>query len=325
MYRIPYQIKLLLVIIPLSLFILGLIYVRNSGLYFLKSVDPEYGYLLNGAALACFKFDLQFITNPGIPVHFITAIVIGIVHLFRPELPLLDDVVVNPEFYIRAILYTINGINAISLFILGISVFHFTKNAVSAVFLQLMILTNLLTIEATARLMPEALMLAISVCWIIIIFRWLYNYKSNYSLIFGFLISLSVTDKLTFLPYFFLPLILLENWRERMKFLIYGIIFFIILGYPLVLNHHFFSDWVIGIIGHTGPYGQGDTGFAKADEFFSHLMALIRYTPFLFWGFIILLSVSIVYKIKANFPIPKVLRLDTVFYSLILEPQVEFS
>src|SRR5512133_412886 len=94
-----------LVIVPLVLLITGLLYIHNSGLYFLRSVDPEYGYLLNGTLLAYFKPDIWFITNPGIPVHLLVATVSPLIHLFRPGQPLMEDVMTNPELYIRSALY----------------------------------------------------------------------------------------------------------------------------------------------------------------------------------------------------------------------------
>src|SRR5512145_749031 len=90
----------ILFVFPAILLAFAFLYIRNSGLYFTGSVDPEYGYLLNGLLMANGKIDIQFITNPGIPIHYIVALVSVIFHLFRPGLSLTDDVLMHPEIYI---------------------------------------------------------------------------------------------------------------------------------------------------------------------------------------------------------------------------------
>ena len=290
-------------ILPVSVLIIGSIYIRNSGFYFLRSVDPEYGYLLGGTMLACFKPDIQFITNPGIPVHFIVALVARLVHIFRPGLSLLDDVLLHPEIYIRASLYAINGLNVIFLFITGLFAYRYTQSIITSLFLQLMPMTNLLMMESLARLIPEALMLIITCCWLMLILPLIFNHGRainyrRYSILFGLLFALGITDKLTYFPYLFIPLLLLPDWKHRMWFGIYSVLFFIILGYPVILNHQFFTDWVISIFTHTGPYGQGDRGFIHIKEFTGHLNVLLDYTRIMITSTVVLFLVSLFYLYK---------------------------
>jgi hypothetical protein len=146
-----------------------------------------------------------------------------VVHFFRPGQPLIDDVLTNPELYIRSTLYTINVLYALGVFLLGYTAYRFTNNLTVSLFLQLIPFTNLITLEALARLMPESLMGIIICCWLMVLIKLLYrkdkplNYH-RYSLVFGILFSIGMADKLTFLPFFLLPLVILPGWKNRLIF-----------------------------------------------------------------------------------------------------------
>jgi hypothetical protein len=121
-----------------------------------------------------------------------------------------------------------------------------------------------------ARMMPEALMTAIVCCWLIILVNILYRDEQvinsgRYSLIFGALFAISLADKLNFMPFFVLPLFVLSGWRNKLKYALYSLVFFMVFAFPVTLNHRIFVSWVSNMATHTGAYG-GDTG-SSIEEF----------------------------------------------------------
>ena len=64
-----------LLILPLVILATGLLHIQYTGLFFLRSVDPEYAYLFNGLILAHFHPDIQYTGHPGIPVQCMVAMV----------------------------------------------------------------------------------------------------------------------------------------------------------------------------------------------------------------------------------------------------------
>ena len=114
--------KLILLIFPLILVLLGTYMKRVIQDYSMFSVDPDYCYLFNGLNLAHHNFPWH-IDHPGTPLQLLSAIVIRLVHLFRNDT--LDmDLFKNPELYINAINYTIIYLQAIVLFFTGLTIFR---------------------------------------------------------------------------------------------------------------------------------------------------------------------------------------------------------
>jgi hypothetical protein len=290
-------------LIPLALFVIGVFYIESTGPFFLRSVDPEYAYLFNGLLLAHFKFDVGFVTNPGTPLQCIVALVLRDLHLFRPGQSLMNDVLQNPEIYIKAILYTVNTINALASFILGYFTYKYTQNIIIALFLQLTPFSHVLTIEVLARMIPESLMNILVCFWLLVIIKMLFqnddkrNYQ-KYSLVFGILFGISLADKLTFLPFFLLPLIILPSWRLKLKYIFSSLFFFLLFAIPVTLNHKIFIRWVKDIFIHTGSYGSGDTGIIKWNEFIHNLSLQISNTHLLIYILILFIVVSFIYFIR---------------------------
>jgi hypothetical protein len=294
----PNRLLWLLFIIPLTLLAIGLLYIRFSGMYFLHCVDPEYAYLFNGSILAQFHPDVQFTGHPGIPLQCLVAAVSHVVHLFRPGQILVVDVLQNPELYIRATLYTVNVINAAVIFFLGLITYRYSRSILSAMFLQLTPFSHVLVMESLGRLIPELIMCIIVCCWLMVLVKLLYTennerHHKRYSLVFGVLFGLSMADKMTFLSYFFLPLLVLPSWKLRLRYAIFSMVSFVVFAFPVVLNHKAFFQWITNIFMHTGAYGGGEMGIIDWHLFIYHLKLLTTNTRFLLVSGITLLLITL--------------------------------
>jgi hypothetical protein len=253
----------LFLLIPLIFIVTTFTYIHNAGLYFSGGVDPEYNYLFNGITLAHLKVHLNAVGHPGTSVQILIALVAWAVHLFRPGQSLWDDVMLHPELYIKATVYTANVINAVFLFQLGIKVYRYTGSLIAALVLQLSPFAFLMTLEVSFRLMPELIMTSIVSCWLILLVKLLYespeksDYK-KYSVLFGLLFGLSLASKLTFLPFFLLPFILVPGVLLKTRYSVISVLSFALFAFPAMLNFHKFTGWVTGIFIHKGPYGSGE-------------------------------------------------------------------
>jgi hypothetical protein len=302
MSRSSYKL-LTLFIFPITLFSVGVLYIMATGPFFLKGVDPEYAYLFNGLLIADLKFNVPYIDHPGTPMQCIIALVIRTLHLFRPGISMVQDVLLNPEVYIRAVLYTVNVLNAMALLLLGYFTFRVSQNLVVALFMQLTPFTHIITLEVMGRMMPEPLMNIVVCGWLILMAGLIYgnpdklNYK-RYSVLFGFLFGISLADKLTFLPFFMLPLFLLPAWKNKLRYLFSSVFFFLVFAFPVALKIAAFKKWVTGIFLHTGNYGSGDPGIIKWNEFADHARLQYENTRVLFWVVAVLLFVTLICIVK---------------------------
>jgi hypothetical protein len=288
---------------PVILFAAGILYLVITGPYFLQSVDPEYSYLLNGLLIADLKLHLSFIFHPGTPVQCIAAILIRIVHIFRPGYTVVQDVMLNPELYIKAILYTIIAMNALALYLMGLRVYKSSLNISVALFLQLTPFTHVLTLEVLRRLMPEPLMNMIVCGWISLIMGLIYTdpIKLNlkrYALLFGLLSGISLADKLTMLPFIIIPLILLRGWRYKLMYVLSSTGSFLLFAFPVTIKINSFYSWVKDIFMHTGSYGTGEKGIIKWNEFTDHLKLQFESTGMLKLVLLILFLVTVIYFLR---------------------------
>ena len=114
-------------IVPALYLFIGFLFNYEHPFYFMHIIDPEYCYLFNGMNLAQYSFKVWHVDHPGTPIQFLTAIVIRTVHLFRNNVPFLEDVMHNSELYTKAVNITIFSITTSLLFFLGITTFKYTK------------------------------------------------------------------------------------------------------------------------------------------------------------------------------------------------------
>lgn len=271
---------LLFALVPVIFLITVCTYIIYAGISYPAGADPEYNYLFNGITLAHLKFHLSSVGHPGTPIQCLIAVSARVVHLFRPG-SLWDDVMLNPELYIKAPIYAANFINAVVLFLLGWRVYRYTNSLVVALALQLTPFAFLMTVEVNYRLMPELIMVSIVSVWIIVIVRLLYENPVNidykkYSTVLAILYGFSLADKLTFLPFFILPFFILPDWKLRLRFVIISVFAFFIFAFPVLNNFHKFTSWVTDIFIHKGAYGSGDPGIIDVPYFINNIKIIIK-------------------------------------------------
>jgi hypothetical protein len=267
----------LVLLIPAFLLLTAQFYRKATGICFLSTVDPEYAYLFNGMLLADLHPDIYYVDHPGTPLMCIIALVSRVVHLFRSDASFVSDVMVNPEVYIHASVVAADIICAMALFLLGWFVLRKTGKILPALLLQTLAFVHTLSLEPLSRLIPESLMTAVVCFWMILLTDVVTSGRERWkrsAILMGSLYGFGVALKLTFLPYLFIPMLVLPRWKYRLYALGMSFLSFLVFAFPVLSHRIHFVNWVKNIVVHTGKYGQGERGFVNPSEFTEHLQLL---------------------------------------------------
>lgn len=300
---------ILLVILPISLFLLGNIVKAYQGNYFFGFLsDPAYMYLINALNLIQLN-PPGHVDNPGTTVQFFGAFVIILIYYLIGKGDLLEDVFLRPELYLFAINQGILILLMIGLFYTGFMVFRFTKNIFKSLFIQLSPFISIICISNFTRVGPEPFLIFTAFYFIILVLAVAYlddleiNY-SNYVIKFGIVSGFGLLTKFNFFPLFIIPIILLAKIKLEKGFLTlflngiakyFGILLttLLVLGFPVLYSYQYLGHWILGLIIRSGRYGQGEPIIVAPSIFFPNLLKIAS-TEFLLLFVIILIGLSLI-------------------------------
>ena len=284
-----------LLIFPLLYFVIATVSKLAFGDYYMRIEDPEYAYLFNGLSLSRLELHLGHIDHPGTPLQLLIAINIWIIQLFKMDHSILENVVSNPELYLRSSFYSVIFINCLAIFFTGLITFK-AHNIITALFIQIIPFSVSRNVIDAERLIPETMQMFTVLALISLIIMYINNDKFRISLkyyiiLFSTIIGFGVSLKINFLPVIFIPLFLIPK-NNRPRYLIYTISAFFVFGFPVLFRLEKFYKWVVSIITHQGGYGVGDKGFTNLPDLF-HNINLLYNDNKLFFTVQLLIIVSI--------------------------------
>jgi hypothetical protein len=288
-----------LILLPIIFIYTAFISRGQISLFYSYCVDPAYAYLFNGLNLAHLKLPVH-IDHPGTPLQIFSAIVIRIVHIFRPGNSLDSDVFTNPELYLDSIRISLYFLHATALFILGFFVYKSTWNILLSLFLQLTPFVSFSILSILNGIGIENMVLFSTLCFLLVVFLFL-NKQDNenkifdkYLILFSLIIGFGTASKITFAPMIFIPLFLLPGITKKAVFLILSIISFGIFAFPIFNQWVYFRDWIENLFIHSGQYGYGKANFIDTEQFISNLKIIFTTdTLFPIIYFIIIISCAI--------------------------------
>lgn len=297
---LPYQ-KILLIILPLLYFIAGSYFRNLLGNLSLRSCDPEYIYFMSGLTLSDGAIKLGHFDNPGTPLQILVALVFKLMYFFRlPATPYVEDVLLHPDLYLSVTSLFLAAITAGLIFYAGYKVFQSTKSIFYAVLVQTAPFLPVIWYDLIGRVAPELMMpfpvMLLTVLLIHIYFRKEeYNWKSVLFLAFFSAFGLSI--KLTFLPLWIIPIIVIEGWKKKLGFVVTSFLMFFIIAFPMTLQFGFFWGWVKSLFMHSGNYGAGESNIIDFASLGNNLRELYGYEKRYFYVFFGLIGVLIAYLI----------------------------
>ena len=212
-------------VLPVIFFLITVWSRQMYGPYWLDiNLDPTYGYLLNSLNILN-NTPPTHIDHPGTTVQFFGAIIFWFMYLGSETNVIIDNVLGDPEYHLRAINYVVNFIHAILILTIGLLACGVFKNFITPVILQLSPLFSHLIIRHGTHLKPETLLITTS---LLIIILTLYVLKTGVTeknsnkvaCFYGVVGSFGVATKVTFFPLLIVPVFL---FTKKINFLFYGL------------------------------------------------------------------------------------------------------
>ena len=338
--------KFIFLLIPLAI----LLNMSNRGDFWKNKYDPEYCYLLNGANLAYEYGNIGLYQHPGATVHITTSVIIKATYALRStENNLRDDVLLNPELYLKVIAWTYSIFNCLLLLILGLVVYKLSNEIVYGLLFQSSAILSITTIDnGFYRVSPEPLLFGAGVLLILLFTVKFYFNKSwgNISIkynsigkervfvdldvlviLLAIILGFSFATKINSIPLIILPFIFV-SMRNKVFFLGFLVISFFFFTIPIWSHYKDLLKWVQDLFTHSGNYGAGEKKIVDLQSFSLNFTRFIRYEPVLFGSMLVSLFFVVKLYIQKqrdkHFKILLGLLLSQVFIVLLVLKHFEF-
>lgn len=295
-----------LLLIPFIYLFLGFYFNQIIGLFSMRNVDPEYVYLTNGLYMSLGHLNVSHIDNPGTPLQMIVAIVCRIVYFIRsPQIPYLEDVMMNSDLYLNTINHVVNVIVTAVLVITGLFAWRISGFLPYGLLIQTSPFFYHITYDIIGRLTPELLLpvpvLLLSILILKVVRSDTKTFGFRTILAFGLISGFGLAIKFTYIPLLLIPLIIIPGYRDKLKFLALAIVSLFIFALPILYDLVFITRWLKDLFIHSGHYGGGEANVLIWGQFVQNLATFIKFHPFLVFMWVIsfiLIMVRLFYKRK---------------------------
>lgn len=291
--------KALLFILPALYFVAGSYFRNLLGILSLRSCDPEYIYFMSGLTLSDGAIKLGHIDNPGTPLQILVALVFKLTYFFRsPTIPYVEDVLMQPDLYLSVTSLFIAAITAALLYYAGYKVFQYTKSVFYALIVQTAPFLPVIWYDLIGRVAPELIM-PFPVILLTVLLIKIYSQKESFTyksvLLLAFISAFGLSIKLTFLPLWIIPFILIEGWKKKFVFSGSAILLFFIIAFPMTLQFNIFWGWIVKLFMHSGAYGGGESNIVDFSSLVINLKELFGYEKRFFYVLFTLVGVLFAY------------------------------
>ncbi len=267
--------KYLIYIFPFIYLILGFYFRQIFGDLSLRSTDPEYIQFLSGMCISTGQFDQANIDHPGSALQIILAVIFRIVYSFRGgTLPFFEDAMIHSDLYLSVGNLVITTIITAVILWAGKKTLKITNNYLYALLIQTSPFLINVWYEIFGRIYPELLIIVPVLLLQVQLLRELYVENTNkYKdvLVYSFAVALGMSLKMTFLPFVFIPLIVLKTVKRKLQFIGTSALFFLLISLPVTFQLEKFWNWMKGIFMHSGAYQSGDKNILDLELFFNNL------------------------------------------------------
>lgn len=266
---------LLLLFIPTFFLWIGLQFDRTK-----YGTDPESAYLMNGLNIATLH-SVGHYDNPGTTVQIYSAALIRVTHLLRNSGDDIEtDVLKHPEYYIEMLRHSIIILNAMLLLAAGLATFLLLQNIWAALILQVAPFVSATLIEEMfTKVAPEPFLFFATFILAIGMFAYCRKKEpalAKFAIFFGILTGFGIATKLTFLPMAVIPLLLLRDRKNILKYIIITAIAFIFFTLPAVKGYPHMAAWFFNLGTHSGTYGQGSNTIIDPSAYMHSLAAITK-------------------------------------------------
>jgi hypothetical protein len=287
--------------IPSLILVLLLWFLHHRGPFWLgTNSDPSYVYLLNALRLAEAASPAH-LDHPGLTVHLFGAAMLRVAHALGARvLPLSEDVLVSPEWYLGVAVRALLVLFAAALVPLGHAVHRRTGRWGLAWIAQLgPLLSPSAAFELTDFKPEPVLYLLATLLAAALAYTPAAERRVRFAVLPGVLAGLAVVTKLTALPLLLAPLIVLDGRRARTACLASATLAATACALPALPNAGRAISFVTTLA--TGPGLYGVAAFAEERPYAAQwLRIVIEEAPFLT---VLLFAAAVVARVR---PIPRI-------------------
>ncbi|WP_372932836.1 hypothetical protein [Mariniphaga sediminis] len=281
------QYRIFLFLIPTFYFILSYYFNAIYGLFYFRSVDPEYAYFISSLNIAMLKFRIGHIDHPGSPLQYIMALCFRLKYLFSSsDQSFVETALMHSESYLRTANLFLNLLLAIFLVFVGYKSYQLTSNFGFAALLQTTPFITQITYDTLGRIVPEPVILFPVLLLSLLLIGILYGkYESDFFktvLCFGLISGFTLSVKLTCLPLVFIPFIVISKWKNKLIYSGITLISFLIFAIPVTVRINTFFRWGKSLFLHDGIYGGGGTDIINLQSFFPNMKSIVDENSFFF-------------------------------------------
>lgn len=268
---------LLLVILPVVLFLSSYkTIVERDKVWYAGGYDPEYAYLFNSLNIAKFRLVGHF-DHPGTPMQVFGATVLwGKWVINQKSDSLTEDVLSNPEEYLRALNIATACLSSLAVFLAGLFLLLRTSNTWYALLLQATpFISGFILYNAFSRVTQEATLMAASLFLAAVLVDWFFNQKHkdelSFAKTFGIISGFGLASKILFAPLLVIPFLILSDLKSRKRFFLFTIGSFIVFTIPIIILYPNMAWWIIKLLIFSGQYGSGEVGLLNTLSYPQHL------------------------------------------------------
>jgi hypothetical protein len=268
---------LILIILPVILFLSSYkTIVERDKVWYAGGYDPEYAYLFNSLNIATFRLVGHF-DHPGTPMQVFGATVLwGKWLINQKSVSLTEDVISNPEEYLRALNVATAGLSTLAVFLAGLFLLLRTRNIWYALLLQATpFISGFILYNAFSRVTQEATLMAASLFLAAVLVDWLINQKHkdelSFAKTFGIISGFGLASKILFAPLLVIPVLILSDFKSRKRFFLFTISSFIVFTIPIIILYPNMAWWIIKLLIFSGQYGSGEMGLLDTLSYPQHL------------------------------------------------------
>ncbi len=253
--------RTLLYFFPVLYLLLGFYFRQVFGDLSLRTIDPEYIHFISGLCVSTGKLGQANIDQPAALLQILLAAIFRIVYFFREHsLPYFEDVILHSDMYLAIGNLAITVILATAMLWAGKAVYRITNNAVYALALQASPFLLNIWYDLSGRIYAELLFLVPVFMLQVLLLREIYGTEQTERRriwLYALTVAIGLSLKMTFLPFFFLPLFFIRTVRNKLKFSLFTLLFFFLLSPQVLVQFGRFRRWMLSIFIHNGTYEGG--------------------------------------------------------------------
>ena len=257
-------------------------------LYLGYDPDPSYVYLFNSVNLAYGKAP-GHVDHPGTTVQYLGTISSSITYLFTGNKPTLaEDVISNPEKYLKVFCTSIIFLNVLCSFFLGLVATKHTSNISVGIYFQMIPLMFLpVGNQNVVKISAEALVWVFTsvttlLCLIYYVKEKEFANSTKFIFSFAVVAVLGFITKITLLPLGLLPLFFISRNQGRIYYVIVSILLFILIALPALFSYEYLFTWIKGLFINSGHYGAGESNFIDTAKFRLNINMMYESYKFIF-------------------------------------------